>query len=107
MSTPLECNQGTAIAAETLTHAEGEAADAATGMLGHADLGQRIVRPLRRQPGRGCEDAQVVDGPTAGVKARRLEHGTNLAGGLVKVDVAPALERGAAGGRHDEAEQHP
>ena len=93
--------------AEALTHAEGEAADAAAGVLGHADLGQRVVDPLRRQSRGGGEDAQVVDRPAPGVKARRLQHGAHLAGGFVEVDVAAAVERGAAGGRGDEAEQHP
>ena len=48
----------------------------------------------------------MIDGPAAGVEAGRFQHGTDLAGGLVEVDVAPAVERGGPGGRGDETEQH-
>ena len=61
-----------------------------------ADLGQRLVDPLRRQPGGRGEDAEVVDGPAAGVEAGGFQHGTDLAGGLVEVDVAAPVERGAS-----------
>ena len=82
--------------AEALAHAEREAADAAVRVLGHGHLGQRLVDPLRRQPGRRGEDAEVIDRPAAGVEAGRFQHGTDVAGGLVEVDVAPPVERGAS-----------
>ena len=65
--------------AEALAHAEREAADTAVGVLGHGHLGQRLVDPLRRQPGRRGEDAEVIDGPAAGVEAGGFQHGTDLA----------------------------
>ena len=92
--------------AEALAHAEREPADTSTSVLGHADLGQRIVDPLRRQPGRRSEDAEVIDGPTAGMEAGRFQHRTDLAGGLIEVDVAATGERGGPRRRGDEAEQH-
>ncbi len=92
--------------AEALAHAEREATDTAVRVLSHGHLGQRLVYPLRRQPGRRGEDAEVVDGPTAGVEAGGFQHGSDMAGGLIEVDVAPAAERGSTGARGDEAEHH-
>ena len=74
--------------AEALAHAERETADTSAGVLGHGHLVERLIDPLGRQSrGRG-EDTEMIDRPATRVEAGGFQHGTDLAGGLVEIDVA-------------------
>ena len=48
----------------------------------------------------------MIDRPAARVEAGGFQYSTDLAGGVVEIDVARAVERRGPGGRRDEAEQH-
>jgi hypothetical protein len=92
---------------EALAHAEREAADPPVGGVGEADLGEHLVDPARRQAGRGRQHPQVVAGGAAGVEAAGLQDRADHAGRRPQFPVGPAAEGGGAGGRGDQAEEHP
>ena len=92
---------------QALPHPEREALDAAVAGIGETDLLEHGVDPgggKSRSPG---QDAEVLAGPPAGVKAAGLEHGADVAERLGELPVwLPVDDRAPFAGR-DQTEQHP
>ena len=93
--------------AETLTHTHRVPAGPLAGRRRDADQLEHLVDPAIRDPRGGRHHSQVVAATAAGVEVRRLEGGPDLEQGGRDVVVGHAADRGGAGGRPDQAEQHP
>jgi len=92
---------------EPLPHAEGELPDSPPRIGRQPGLIQDATRRALGQPGRGREDAQVVERGTSRVAARRLEDGADLTRRVGQLVVSLATERSGPAGRCHEPEQHP
>ena len=92
---------------EALAHAEREAPDPAAAGGGQPGLLQDLVDPPRVEPGRGGQDPEVVAGRAARVEPARLQDRPDPAGRVGQLAVGPAGDGGRAGGRGDQAEEHP
>ena len=91
---------------EPLAHAERVAADAAVGVLGHADLVEHRRHARDGNARGGRRDPEVVAGGSARVEVG-LERRPDGLERPFEVVVGLAVERRGAGGRPHEPEEHP
>ena len=81
--------------AEALAHALGEAADAALGRVGQADLFEHLVDARSRNAHRASEDREMTDRRSSGMPDVRVEQGADEAAGVGQVAIAGGAEERA------------
>ena len=90
---------------EALPHAERELPHGPSRGRGEADLVQHLVHPPGRNAVRRGQDPQVIAGPAARVKARRLQHRADHPARPVQAAVADAADERFPGTGLDQAER--
>ena len=92
--------------AQALSHAERIATDFASCRIRQLHFGENLVETRRRDPGRRCEDSQVVPPAACGVVVRRLEHCADGSKRRSELAVLPSVDGRPPARRQGEAEQH-